>query len=76
MHGEPRPQGRAPFVFQHAQIEKENDHALSRLSSVRAASEAISPLEKDQFLFKEFASLDDAFGWARHVNDSRPRDAR
>ena len=31
-------------------------------------SEAISPLHKDQFLFKEFTTLDDAFGWARHVN--------
>ena len=31
-------------------------------------SEAISPLQKDQFLFKEFGSLDDAFSWARHVN--------
>lgn len=31
-------------------------------------SETISPLHKDQFLFKEFGSLDDAFGWARHVN--------
>jgi hypothetical protein len=28
-------------------------------------TEAISPLQKDQFLFKEFTSLDDAFGWAR-----------
>jgi len=33
-------------------------------------TETISPLEKDQFLFKEFASLDDAFSWARHVNRS------
>ena len=33
-------------------------------------SEAISPLQKDQFLFKEFTTLDDAFGWARHVNGS------
>jgi hypothetical protein len=31
-------------------------------------TEAISPLQKDQFLFKEFTSLDDAFGWARHIN--------
>jgi hypothetical protein len=30
-------------------------------------SEAISPLQKDQYLFKEFASLDEAFGWARHI---------
>ena len=33
-------------------------------------SEKISALEKDQFLFKEFTALDDAFGWARHVNGS------
>ena len=33
-------------------------------------SEAISPLQKDQFLFKEFTSLDEAFGWARHVHGS------
>ena len=33
-------------------------------------SESISPIEKDHFLFKEFTSLDDAFGWARHINDS------
>ena len=33
-------------------------------------SEAISPLHKDRYLFKEFASLDDAFGWARHINGS------
>ena len=32
--------------------------------------EQIAPLQKDQFLFKEFTSLDDAFGWARHVNRS------
>jgi hypothetical protein len=33
-------------------------------------TETIAPLEKDQFLFKEFGSLDDAFSWARHVNHS------
>jgi hypothetical protein len=33
-------------------------------------SEAIAPLQRDQFLFKEFTTLDDAFGWARHVNGS------
>jgi hypothetical protein len=33
-------------------------------------SEAIPPLQKDQFLFKEFTTLEDAFGWARHVNRS------
>ena len=33
-------------------------------------TETMLPLEKDQFLFKEFASLDDAFAWARHVKKS------
>ena len=33
-------------------------------------AEAISPIEKDRHLFKQFDSLDDAFGWARHVNES------
>ncbi len=31
-------------------------------------AEPIPPLQKDQYLFKEFASLDDAFAWARHLN--------
>jgi len=35
-----------------------------------AGTETLPPLHKDQFLFKEFTSLDDAFGWARHVNRS------
>ncbi len=33
-------------------------------------TEKISPIEKDELLFKEFDSLDDAFSWARHVNSS------
>jgi hypothetical protein len=32
--------------------------------------EKISPLEKDRLLFKEFASLDEAFGWAGHISSS------
>ena len=32
-------------------------------------AEAISPLEKDRVLHKEFSSLDEAMNWARHVND-------
>lgn len=31
-------------------------------------SEAISPLEKDRLLYKEFDTLDGALAWARHVN--------
>ena len=33
-------------------------------------SETIAPLQKDQYLFKEFGSLDEAFGWACHVNNN------
>jgi hypothetical protein len=33
-------------------------------------SQSISPVEKDRHLFKEFNSLDEAMGWARHVNES------
>jgi hypothetical protein len=33
-------------------------------------AEAIPQLQKDQFLFKEFTTLDDAFSWARHVDRS------
>ncbi|MGZ5961919.1 MAG: hypothetical protein ACXWLE_12640 [Rhizomicrobium sp.] len=32
-------------------------------------AEQMARLEKDQYLFKEFASLDEAFSWARHVNN-------
>jgi hypothetical protein len=41
-----------------------------RVYSGPRGSQAISPLEKDRHLFKEFAMLDEALGWARHVNDS------
>jgi hypothetical protein len=41
-----------------------------RVYSGPRGSESISPLEKDRHLFKEFNSLDEAMGWARHVNDS------
>ena len=30
-------------------------------------SERISPLEKDQWLYKEFSTLDDAFSFAQHM---------
>lgn len=31
---------------------------------------AVSPLEKERMLFKEFDSLDGALAWARHLNES------
>ncbi len=40
-----------------------------RVYSGPHGTDALSPLEKDRMLFKEFASLDEAMGWARHVNN-------
>ena len=40
-----------------------------RVYSGPRGAEAISPLEKDRMLYKEFSSLDEAMGWARHVTD-------
>ena len=39
-----------------------------RVYSGPRGSEAISPLEKDRQLFKEFVTLDEAMNWARHLN--------
>jgi hypothetical protein len=39
-----------------------------RVYSGPRGSEAISPLEKDRYLYKEFSMLDEALGWARHLN--------
>jgi hypothetical protein len=41
-----------------------------RVYSGPRGAQAISPLEKERLLFKEFDTLDGALGWARHVNDS------
>lgn len=41
-----------------------------RVYSGPRGSQSISPLEKDHHLFKEFSILDEAMGWARHINDS------
>lgn len=41
-----------------------------RVYSGPRGSEAISPLEKDRHLFKEFGLLDEAMNWARHINES------
>ena len=38
-----------------------------RVYSGPKGSTDVSPLEKSQLLFKEFAVLDDALSWARHL---------
>lgn len=38
-----------------------------RVYSGPKGSEDVSPLTKQQMLFKEFAALDEALSWARHV---------
>jgi len=39
-----------------------------RVYSGPRGSESVAPLEKDRWLFKEYAALDDALGWAQHIN--------
>jgi hypothetical protein len=41
-----------------------------RVYSGPRGSTAISPLEKDRHLYKEFHLLDEAMNWARHINES------
>jgi len=40
-----------------------------RVYSGPRGSQAISPLDKDRHLYKEFATLDEAMGWAGHINN-------
>jgi hypothetical protein len=40
-----------------------------RVYSGPPGSEKVPPLEKERWLYKEFGLLDDALGWARHVNN-------
>jgi hypothetical protein len=40
-----------------------------RVYSGPRGSQSIAPLEKDRYLFKEFGVLDEALGWARHINN-------
>ena len=39
-----------------------------RVYSGPPGSERVPPLEKSRWLYKEFGLLDEALGWARHVN--------
>jgi hypothetical protein len=40
-----------------------------RVYSGPRGSQSIAPLEKDRYLLKEFSLLDEALGWARHINN-------
>jgi hypothetical protein len=40
-----------------------------RVYSGPRGSQAISPLEKDRHLYREFGTLDEAMSWSRHIND-------
>ena len=40
-----------------------------RVYSGPPGSENVPPMEKERWLYKEFGLLDEALGWARHVND-------
>jgi hypothetical protein len=39
-----------------------------RVYSGPRGTEMVPPMEKDSWLYKEFALLDEAMSWARHVN--------
>jgi hypothetical protein len=39
-----------------------------RVYSGPPGSEAVPPMEKQRWLYKEFGLLDEALSWARHVN--------
>jgi hypothetical protein len=41
-----------------------------RVYSGPRGSEAISPLDKERMLFKQFATLDEALSWANHIKES------
>jgi hypothetical protein len=41
-----------------------------RVYSGPRGSAAISPLDQHRMLFKEYDTLDGAFGWARHLTES------
>jgi hypothetical protein len=41
-----------------------------RVFSGPKGSADVSPIEKSQLLFKEFATLDDALSWARHLENT------
>jgi hypothetical protein len=38
-----------------------------RVYSGPKGSDDVTPMAKDKLLFKEFAALDDALSWARHI---------
>jgi hypothetical protein len=40
-----------------------------RVYSGPSGTETVPPLEKERWLYKEFSLLDEALGWARHVNE-------
>ena len=46
-----------------------SNHMTYRVYSGPPGTEAVPPMEKERWLYKEFGLLDEALGWARHVND-------
>jgi hypothetical protein len=46
------------------------EDSMFKVYSGPSGKEKISPLEKEHLLFKEVASLDEAFNWAGHISAS------
>ena len=41
-----------------------------RVYSGPPGTDRVPPMEKERWLYKEFGLLDEALGWARHVNEA------
>ena len=54
-------------IYRGKQAKKEVRPCNTVSIAARKAPVTSSPIAKEQMLFKEFAALDDALSWARHV---------
>src|SRR5947209_19269812 len=50
-------------------LEAEEMNMTYRVYSGPPGTETVPPMEKQRWLYKECGLLDEALGWARHVND-------
>jgi len=63
--------GHALVLMVRESEESSQEAAMTyRVYSGPRGAQAVSPIEKDRMLFKEFSSLDEAMSWAGHVNRS------
>src|SRR6202043_1383630 len=66
----PREQTRSARRFPIKPVRSDEEPMRYRVYSGPRGSAAISALDKERMLFKEFDALDGALGWARHLAGS------